>query len=46
MEGTFHGSRFLRAAEITDWIDPMIDKDWPQVKARLEAWMPVNFDEK
>ena len=23
----------------------MIDKDWPQVKARLEAWLaPENFD--
>jgi len=24
----------------------MIDKDWAQVKARLEAWLhPENFDE-
>ena len=28
----------------TDWL-AMIDKDWPQVKARLEAWLtPENFD--
>ena len=25
----------------------MIDKDWPQVKARLETWLrPENFDKK
>ena len=28
----------------TDWLS-MIDKDWPQVKTRLEAWLhPKNFD--
>ena len=28
----------------TDWLS-MIDKDWPQVKARLETWLaPKNFD--
>ena len=27
----------------TDWL-AMIDKDWPQVKSRLEAWLsPENF---
>ena len=30
----------------TDWLS-MIDKDWPQVKARLEAWLKSeNFDEE
>ena len=44
-EGTFRQAVvYKRRTRDTDWLS-MIDKDWPQVKARLEAWLtPENFD--
>ena len=44
-EGTFRQAVVYKGrTRDTDWLS-MIDKDWPQVKARLEAWLPPeNFD--
>ena len=44
-EGTFRQAVIYKGrTRDTDWLS-MIDKDWPQVKARLEAWLhPKNFD--
>ena len=44
-EGTFRQAVVYKGrTRDTDWMS-MIDKDWPQVKARLEAWLaPENFD--
>lgn len=44
-EGTFRQAVVYKGrTRDTDWLS-MIDKDWPQVKARLEAWLaPENFD--
>ena len=44
-EGTFRQAVVYKGrTRDTDWL-AMIDKDWPQVKARLEAWLaPENFD--
>lgn len=44
-EGTFRQAVVYKGrTRDTDWLS-MIDKDWPQVKARLEAWLaPKNFD--
>ena len=45
-EGTFRQAVVYKGrTRDTDWLS-MIDKDWPQVKARLETWLrPDNFDE-
>ena len=45
-EGTFRQAVIYKGrTRDTDWLS-MIDKDWPQVRARLEAWLrPNNFDE-
>ena len=45
-EGTFRQAVIYKGrTRDTDWLS-MIDKDWPQVKARLESWLrPDNFDE-
>ena len=44
-EGTFRQAVVYKGrTRDTDWLS-MIDKDWPQVKTRLEAWLaPENFD--
>ena len=44
-EGTFRQSVIYKGrTRGTDWLS-MIDKEWPQVRARLEAWLhPENFD--
>ena len=44
-EGTFRQAVVYKGrTRDTDWLS-MIDKDWPQVKNRLEAWLvPENFD--
>ena len=44
-EGTFRQAVIYKGrTRDTDWMS-IIDKDWPQVKARLEAWLhPENFD--
>ena len=44
-EGTFRQAIIYKGrTRDTDWLS-MIDKDWPQVRARLEAWLhPENFD--
>ena len=44
-EGTFRQAVVYKGrTRDTDWLS-MIDKDWAQVKARLEAWLaPENFD--
>ena len=44
-EGTFRQAVIYKGrTRDTDWLS-IIDKDWPQVKARLEAWLhPENFD--
>ena len=44
-EGTFRQAVVYKGrTRDTDWLS-MIDKDWPQVKDRLEAWLtPENFD--
>ena len=44
-EGTFRQAVIYKGrTRDTDWL-AMIDKDWPQVKTRLEAWLrPENFD--
>ncbi len=44
-EGTFRQAVVYKGrTRDTDWMS-MIDKDWPQVKARLETWLrPENFD--
>ena len=44
-EGTFRQAVvYKERTRDTDWLS-MIDKDWAQVKARLEAWMATeNFD--
>ena len=44
-EGTFRQAVVYKGrTRDTDWLS-MIDKDWPQVKVRLEAWLdPENFD--
>ena len=44
-EGTFRQAVVYKGrTRDTDWLS-MIDKDWPKVKARLEAWLdPENFD--
>lgn len=44
-EGTFRQSVIYKGrTRDTDWLS-MIDKEWPQVRARLEAWLhPENFD--
>ena len=44
-EGTFRQAVIYNGrTRDTDWLS-MIDKDWPQVKARLETWLaPKNFD--
>ena len=44
-EGTFRQAVIYKGrTRDTDWLS-MIDKDWPQVKARLETWLaPKNFD--
>ena len=44
-EGTFRQAVVYKGrTRDTDWL-AMIDKDWPQVKTRLEAWLrPENFD--
>ena len=46
-EGTFRQAVIYKGrTRDTDWLS-MIDKDWPQVKARLEAWLKSeNFDEE
>ena len=43
-EGTFRQAVVYKGrTRDTDWL-AMIDKDWPQVKSRLEAWLsPENF---
>ena len=45
-EGTFRQAVVYKGrTRDTDWLS-MIDKDWPQVKTRLEAWVrPENFDQ-
>ena len=45
-EGTFRQAVIYKGrTRDTDWLS-MIDKDWPQVKARFESWLsPDNFDE-
>ena len=45
-EGTFRQAVIYKGrTRDTDWMS-MIDKDWLQVKARLETWLdPENFDE-
>ena len=45
-EGTFRQAVIYKGrTRDTDWMS-MIDKDWPRVKARFEAWLkPDNFDE-
>ena len=45
-EGTFRQAVIYKGrTRDTDWLS-MIDKDWPQVRARLEAWLSSdNFDE-
>ncbi len=44
-EGTFRQAVIYKGrTRDTDWMS-IIDKDWPRVKARLEAWLhPENFD--
>ena len=44
-EGTFRQAVVYKGrTRDTDWLS-MIDKDWPQVKTRLETWLaPKNFD--
>ncbi|HGL2390724.1 TPA: GNAT family N-acetyltransferase [Streptococcus pneumoniae] len=44
-EGTFRQAVVYKGrTRDTDWLS-MIDKDWPQVKDRLETWLrPENFD--
>ena len=44
-EGTFRQAVVYKGrTRDTDWLS-MIDKDWPQVKSRLETWLsPENFD--
>ena len=44
-EGTFRQAVIYKGrTRDTDWLS-MIDKDWPQVKDRLETWLaPENFD--
>ena len=44
-EGTFRQAVIYKGrTRDTDWLS-MIDKDWPRVKARFEAWLhPENFD--
>ena len=44
-EGTFRQAVVYKGrTRDTDWL-AMIDKDWPQVKTRLEAWLrPENFN--
>ena len=44
-EGTFRQAVIYKGrTRDTDWLS-MIDKDWPKVKARLEAWLDLeNFD--
>ena len=44
-EGTFRQAVIYKGrTRDTDWLS-MIDKDWPQVKGRLETWLaPKNFD--
>ena len=44
-EGTFRQTVIYKGrTRDTDWLS-MIDKDWPQVRARLETWLaPKNFD--
>jgi len=46
-EGTFRQAVIYKGrTRDTDWLS-IIDKDWPQVKARLEAWLKSeNFDEE
>ena len=46
-EGTFRQAVIYKGrTRDTDWLS-MIDKDWPQVKARLEAWLKSeNFNEE
>ena len=46
-EGTFRQAVIYKGrTRDTDWMS-MIDKDWPQVKACLEAWLKSeNFDEE
>ena len=45
-EGTFRQAVIYKGrTRDTDWLS-MIDKDWPRVKARFEAWLKQdNFDE-
>lgn len=45
-EGTFRQAVVYKGrTRDTDWLS-MIDKDWAQVKARLETWLrPENFDQ-
>ena len=45
-EGTFRQAVVYKGrTRDTDWLS-MIDKEWPQAKARLEAWLaPENFDQ-
>ena len=44
-EGTFRQAVIYKGrTRDTDWLS-IIDKDWPKVKARFEAWLrPENFD--
>ena len=44
-EGTFRQAVIYKGrTRDTDWLS-MIDKDWPKVKSRFEAWLrPENFD--
>lgn len=46
-EGTFRQAVIYKGrTRDTDWLS-MIDKDWPRVKARFEAWLKSeNFDEE
>ena len=46
-EGTFRQAVIYKGrTRDTDWLS-IIDKDWPQVKSRLEAWLKSeNFDEE
>ena len=46
-EGTFRQAVIYKGrTRDTDWLS-MIDKDWPRVKARFEAWLKQdNFDEE
>ena len=46
-EGTFRQAVIYKGrTRDTDWMS-MIDKDWPKVKARFEAWLKSeNFDEE